>query len=97
MDPITGELLAKRPRHQVVTPVRPPSPDLRSPKLLDCNVCDAKFPTEFALESHMESHVIVDTKLEAESGNACKVCYLKKINHMYNLTLEQHSSETNQN
>ena len=75
MDPVTGELLAKRARlgPQVVVPVRPPSPDLRAPKPCVCNVCEEEFPTEFALESHMESHVLVDEKMEAETGNACKV------------------------
>ncbi|XP_005101567.2 uncharacterized protein LOC101861292 [Aplysia californica] len=76
MDPVTGEIFAKRARisQQMMAPMRPPSPDLRSSKPSTCTVCKAEFSSEFALESHMESHVIVDTQLEAESGNACKTC-----------------------
>lgn len=53
--------------------VREPSPDLRAQQKLHCNVCEAVFSNPFSLESHMETHVIVDEKLEAESGSACKV------------------------
>ncbi|GFN79225.1 ras-responsive element-binding protein 1 [Plakobranchus ocellatus] len=54
---------------------REPSPDLRAQRSHPCNLCPKMFTSQWSLDSHMESHVLVDEKLEAESGCAvCKIC-----------------------
>lgn len=75
VDPLTIGSLMKYARHAVpVLPeVREPSPDLRAQQKFNCTECDTVFTNQFSLESHMETHVIVDEELEAESASACKV------------------------
>ncbi|CAL1532376.1 unnamed protein product [Lymnaea stagnalis] len=68
-------LLTKRPR-MMPQHIREPSPDLRAPQTYVCNVCDEVFTNQFSLESHIESHVIVDKKLEAQGGATCKMCHV---------------------
>ena len=51
---------------------REPSPDLRAQGSVSCNLCPRTFISQWSLDSHMESHVIVDEEMEEE--NSCAKC-----------------------
>lgn len=54
---------------------REPSPDLRSQQSIPCRMCPRTFNSQWSLDAHMESHVIVDEEMEGESDCAkCKIC-----------------------
>ncbi|GFR78995.1 Ras-related protein RIC1 [Elysia marginata] len=54
---------------------REPSPDLRTQQSVTCRLCPKTFSSQWSLDSHMESHVIVDEQMEEENGCAkCKTC-----------------------